>query len=108
MGWSKPGRMMEPGRASGLTLLTAAIALWNAVYLEQVVAALRARGEEVPEEYLRHLSPLEWEHITLTGVYRWDLGDPQTVDADSFRALRRLTLPSSISRAVSTRPILPS
>jgi hypothetical protein len=25
----------------------------------------------VPEEYLSHLSPLGWEHITLTGTYRW-------------------------------------
>jgi hypothetical protein len=25
--------------------------------------------------YLRHLSPLEWEHITLTGVYRWNLSE---------------------------------
>jgi hypothetical protein len=59
------------------------------VYLEQVVAALRARGEEVQEEYLRHLSPLEWEHVTLTGVYRWNLGDG-AVNADGFRALRGL------------------
>jgi hypothetical protein len=29
-----------------------------------------APGEEVAEEYLRHLSPLEWEHVTLTGVYQ--------------------------------------
>lgn len=65
----------QQGRASGLTLLTAAIGLWNAVYIERAVAALRARGEEVPEEYLRHLSPLEWEHITLTGVYRWNLDE---------------------------------
>jgi TnpA family transposase len=65
----------QQGRASGLTLLTAAIGFWNAVYLERVVAELRARSEEVPDEYLRHLSPLEWEHITLTGVYRWNLGE---------------------------------
>ncbi len=31
----------------------------------------------MPDEYLTHLSPLEWEHITLTGVYRWDLGAGQ-------------------------------
>ena len=58
------------GRASGLALLTAAIGLWNAVYLERVLTSLRARGEEVPEEYLRHLSLLEWEHVTLTGACR--------------------------------------
>jgi hypothetical protein len=38
------------------------------------VAELRARDKEIPEEYLRHLSPLEWEHTTLTGIYRWNLG----------------------------------
>jgi hypothetical protein len=59
------------------------------VYLERAVAALRAQGEEVPGEYLRHLSPLEWEHVTLTGVYRWDLEDG-AVTADGFRALRGL------------------
>ncbi|AHY48154.1 Tn3 transposase DDE domain (plasmid) [Rubrobacter radiotolerans] len=80
----------QQGRASGLTLLTAAIGIWNAVYLERVVAKLRARGEEVSEQYLRHLSPLEWEHITLTGVYRWDLGGPGAIAADGFRPLRGL------------------
>ena len=75
----------QQGRASGLALLCAAIGLWNAVYLERAASALRARGEDVPEEYLRHLSPLEWEHVTLTGVYRWDLrrrGVPEAIDAD--------------------------
>jgi TnpA family transposase len=78
----------QQGRASGLALLTAAIALWNAAYLERAVAALRARGEEVPDEYLAHLSPLKWEHITLTGVYRWDLDGHVAVGADGFRPLR--------------------
>jgi hypothetical protein len=77
----------QQGRASGLALLTAAIGLWNAVYLGRVVAELRMRGEEVPDEYLAHLSPLEWEHITLTGVYRWDLDDPVAVGADGLRPL---------------------
>lgn len=30
------------------------------------------RGVEITDEHLRHLSPLGWEHIALTGVYRWD------------------------------------
>jgi hypothetical protein len=53
------------------------------------VAELRARGEEVPEEYLRHLSPLEWEHITLTGVYRWNLGENEA--AGELRPLQKLS-----------------
>jgi TnpA family transposase len=80
----------QQGRASGLVLVSAAIGLWNAAYLERVISELRARGEEIPEEYLRHLSPLEWEHITLTGVYRWDLGGPEAIGPDGFRPLRGL------------------
>jgi TnpA family transposase len=77
----------QQARASGLTLLCSAIGLWNAVYLEKVVAGLRSRGEEVPEEYLRHLSPLEWEHVTLTGVCRWNL-EEGPVSEGGFHTLR--------------------
>jgi TnpA family transposase len=58
-------------RAGGLNLVVAAIVFWNTVYLEQAVATLRAAGLEIPEELLQHLSPLGWEHIVLTGEYRW-------------------------------------
>jgi TnpA family transposase len=59
-------------RASGLNLVVAAIVLWNTVYLERAVAALRRRGQAVPDELLAHLSPLGWEHINLTGDYVWN------------------------------------
>jgi TnpA family transposase len=58
-------------RASGLNLVVAAIVLWNTVYLEQAVAAIRQTGQAVSEEALAHLSPLKWEHINLTGDYHW-------------------------------------
>jgi hypothetical protein len=58
-------------RASGLNLVVAAIVLWNTVYLERAVAALRERGQTIPDELLAHLSPLKWEHINLTGDYHW-------------------------------------
>lgn len=79
----------QMNRSSGLTMLCAAIAMWNAVYLGRVVETLKAMGEEVPGEYLAHLSPLEWEHITLTGVYRWNL-DSQPTGSEEFRPLRNL------------------
>jgi len=60
-------------RARGLNVLCAAIALWNTVYVERAVEELRRRGVEITDEHLRHQSPLGWEHIALTGVYRWDL-----------------------------------
>jgi TnpA family transposase len=58
-------------RASGLNLVVAAIVLWNTVYLEQAVAAIRQSGQAVSDETLAHLSPLKWEHINLTGDYHW-------------------------------------
>src|ERR1700730_8664183 len=53
-------------RASGLNLVVAAIVLWNTVYLERAVAAIRQNGQTVANETLTHLSPLRWEHINLT------------------------------------------
>ena len=58
-------------RASGLNLLTAALVLWNTVYLQRAVQALRAHGQPVDEALLPYLSPLGWEHINLTGDYSW-------------------------------------
>jgi len=58
-------------RASGLNLVVAAIVLWNTVYLERAVAAIRETGQVVSNETLAHLSPLKWEHINLTGDYHW-------------------------------------
>ena len=58
-------------RASGLNLVVAAIVLWNTVYLERAVAAIRRNGQTISDETLTHLSPLKWEHINLTGDYRW-------------------------------------
>ena len=58
-------------RTSGLNLVVAAIVLWNTVYLERAIAALRERGQAIPDELLAHLSPLKWEHINLTGDYHW-------------------------------------
>ena len=55
-------------RASGLNLLVAAIVLWNTRYLEAAIEQVR-REIEVPDDYLRYLSPLGWDHINLTGDY---------------------------------------
>ncbi len=44
-------------RASCLHLLIAAIGVWMTPYLADAVAALRAEGEDVPDDLLAHLSP---------------------------------------------------
>ena len=58
-------------RASGLSLITAAIVHWNTVYLARAVEHLRAQNISVPEDLLAHVAPLGWEHIALTGDYIW-------------------------------------
>src|SRR2546423_5541731 len=43
-------------RASCLHLLVAAIGAWTTPYLADAIAALRAEGEDVPDELIAHLS----------------------------------------------------
>ncbi|GAI39380.1 unnamed protein product, partial [marine sediment metagenome] len=75
-------------RASGLNVVTAAIVLWNTVYLERVVQAMHARGTAVDAGLLPYLSPLGWEHINLTGDYVWRKS--HKLQEGKFRPLRPL------------------
>ena len=47
----------------------------------------------IPSEVLKHVSPLSWEHINLTGTYAWG---EQPVLVDGFRPLRP---PKTLARA---------
>ncbi|HFE2685577.1 TPA: Tn3 family transposase, partial [Klebsiella pneumoniae] len=80
-------------RASGLTLLTAAISLWNTVYMERAVDALKRKGVKINEQLLSHLSPLGWEHINLTGDYIWKSN--RIPASGKFRRLR----PAKVERS---------
>ena len=73
-------------RASGLSLITAAIVHWNTVYLDRAVRQLRAQGATIPDDLLAHVAPLGWEHIGLTGDYVWTEATP----AAPFRPLREV------------------
>ncbi len=73
-------------RASGLNLVTAAVVLWNTVYLERATNALRGHGQTVDDALLQYLSPLGWEHINLTGDYFWR--SSTKIGAGKFRPLR--------------------
>jgi TnpA family transposase len=73
-------------RASGLALVTAAIALWNTVYLGRALDELRRGGEIVPDPLLAHLAPVGWQHINLSGDYLWD--SHSNLGPEGFRPLR--------------------
>jgi hypothetical protein len=85
-------------RAGGLTLVTAAIALWKTVYIGRALDALRTDGELVPDALLAHLAPLGWQHINLTGDYLWD--------ADAMPAMLHAMLTRHKLRSIATRPRL--
>ena len=58
--------------AAALNLVAAAITLWNTVYLNHTIGYLAQSEAPVPASCIPHISPLGWEHITLTGTYTWN------------------------------------
>jgi hypothetical protein len=67
--------------------VTAAIVLWNTVYIERAVRCF-AKSESAPDpELMKYLSPLGWEHINLTGDYQWR---SNKLASGKFRPLRTL------------------
>lgn len=74
--------------AMALNLVVAAITLWNTAYLDRALTALTEHGRPVPAEYVPHISPLGWEHITLTGTYHWKDGRGTEPAWGTFRPLR--------------------
>jgi hypothetical protein len=69
--------------------VTAAIVLWNTVYLERAIQALKEHGQSIDKNLLQHLSPLGWEHINLTGDYVWRQN--KKVAKGKFRPLRPIS-----------------
>jgi TnpA family transposase/adenosyl cobinamide kinase/adenosyl cobinamide phosphate guanylyltransferase len=75
--FGRQGRFHDRGyeaqlnRASALSLVINAIAVWNTRYFEQAQAALAHQGVPIPEQVWQHLSPLQWAHIHLNGSYHF-------------------------------------
>ena len=90
-------REEQQRKASGLNLTIAAIGLWNTVYLEKAIQAMLEAGNPVPEYVIPHLSPLGWEHITLTGSYHWR---EFRSDMNVLRPLRTLNLATQVEKSL--------
>ena len=54
-----------------MNLLAAIIIFWNTMKLGEVVANQKRDEKLLSPDLLAHVSPLGWEHINLTGEYRW-------------------------------------
>jgi|GEM_PF-6727804 len=59
----------------------------STVYLDKIVNTLSAKGAEVPDEYLAHVSTLNRQHIKLLGRYEFDL--TQAYPSHALRPLRK-------------------
>ena len=77
--------LAQMNRASCLMFLVSAIGAWNTVYLDKTVSTLRHNEVDIPDKYLRHVSPLKWEHINRLGIYDFDL--TQTFPLDALRPI---------------------
>jgi hypothetical protein len=103
-------------RASGLNLVTAAIVLWNTVYIERAINALRAHGHPVDEDLLQYLFalglgahqsdgklPVAEQRQDWRGEIQAITGGSKSLTCFIFRFLRRplmsvTTSPSAVAR----------
>ena len=69
-----------------LGLVVNVLVLWNTLYLDAALAALRTEGFPVREEEVARLSPLGCEHINLLGRYAFSV--PDQVRRGELRPLR--------------------
>ncbi len=59
-------------KASCLNILLDAIVLWNTKYLSKAWNHYKAENPDADEKLLKHVSPLNWEHINFLGSYSLD------------------------------------
>ncbi|WP_394016341.1 MULTISPECIES: Tn3 family transposase [Xanthobacteraceae] len=59
---------------------------WNTLYLEPAFAKVNREGFATPPDVIKHITPLGWQHISLTGDYIWT-----STDSLNLRPLRRET-----------------
>ena len=64
-------------RVMALNLVIAAVVYWNTLYMDKATDHLRRWGQLPEPSLLRHVSPLGWDHIVLTGDYDWNTGAAQ-------------------------------
>jgi len=76
----------QANQAGCLNLLTNAVVVWNTVYMQAALDALRGEGYPVQEEDLVHLWPMRFAHIHRYGKYEFNVAE-----AKARKGLRPLT-----------------
>jgi hypothetical protein len=63
----------QANQAGCLNLLTNAVIVWNTVYMQAALDAIRREGYPVQEEDLAHLWPIRFAHIHRYGKYEFNV-----------------------------------
>src|SRR6266550_814498 len=92
------GYEAQLNRASALSLVINAIAVWNTRYFERAQGTLAQQGVPVPEHVWQHLSTLQWAHIHLNGSYHFT----DITLKEDFRPLRQYQGPRLLHSAMSS------
>jgi TnpA family transposase len=84
----QPYREGQEDQLGALGFALNALVVWNAQYMDDAIAYLRATGHEITDEDLKRLSPLQHEHIKMLGNFPFTL--PHELAAGQRRQLRGL------------------
>ncbi len=84
----QPYREGQEDQLGALGFALNALVVWNAQYMDDAIAHLRATGHEITDEDLKRLSPLQHEHIKMLGNFPFTL--PHELAAGQRRQLRGL------------------
>jgi TnpA family transposase len=68
----------QANQAGCLNLLTNAVIVWNTVYMQAALNAIRQEGYPVQEEDLAHLWPIRFAHIHRYGKYEFNVEAART------------------------------
>lgn len=77
----------QEDQLGALGLMLNVVVLWNTVYIQKIVADLRAEGHHIRNEDIARISPLDFSHINFHGRYSFAL--PPEVSAGQLRSTER-------------------
>src|SRR5262245_19346282 len=75
---SQPHEEGQGNQAACLILLTNAVIVWNTVYMQAALDALRREGYPMQEEDLVHLWPTRFAHVYRYGKYEFNVEAART------------------------------
>ena len=101
----KPSAMLN--KLGALNLVIAAIVYWNTMYMDKAAQHLLKAGQLADPSLLRHVSPLGWMHINLTGDFVWNSGAAERMNARPLRLFTEKTpMRDDVIGIMETRPAL--